>query len=218
MAQVGSNYALNPSGGGTGPLLKYGSVITVGQYGAWTFIGAEQISGGYEVALNLPGSDQYTVWNTDANGNFVSNGTGGIVSGASTALKSLEPSFQQDLNGDGVIGIPSSATVIEAYGNTSLTVVGNNYALNPSGGGTGPLLKYGSVVTVGQYGAWTFIGAEQISGGYEVALYLPGSDQYTVWNTDANGNVVSNGTGGYRIGSQQCAEIAGAELPAGSEW
>jgi serralysin len=197
---VGNNYALNPSGGGTGPLLKYGSVITVGQYGAWTFIGAEQISGGYEVALHLPGSDQYTVWNTDANGNVLSNGTGGIVSGSNSALLSLEPSFQQDLNGDGVIGV-AAPTVIEAYGNTSLTVVGNNYGLNPSGGGSGPLLKYGSVVTVGQFGAWTFIGAEQISGGYEVALHLPGSDQYTVWNTDANGNVVSNGTGGIVSGS-----------------
>ena len=58
--------------------------------------------------MHLPGSDQYTVWNTDMNGNVVSNGTGGIVSGASNALKSLEPSFQQDLNGDGVIGVPSN--------------------------------------------------------------------------------------------------------------
>jgi serralysin len=201
LAVVGNNYALNPSGGGTGPLLKYGSVITVGQYGAWTFIGAEQTASGYEVALHLPGSDQYTVWNTDFDGNVVSNGTGGIVSGASNALESLEPSFQQDLNGDGVIGIAATTVVIEAYGNTSLTVVGSNYALNPSGGGTGPLLKYGSAVTVGQYGAWTFIGAEQISGGYEVALHLSGSDQYTVWNTDINGNVVSNGTGGIVSGS-----------------
>ena len=95
---------------------------------------------------------------------MVSNGTGGIVTGSSTALKSLEPSFQQDLNGDGIIGI-GAPTVIEANGNTSLTIVGNNYALNPVGGGTGPLLKNGSVITVGQYGDWTFIGAEQISGG-----------------------------------------------------
>src|SRR6185503_18956463 len=105
------------------------------------------------------------------------------------------------LNGDGAIGVPSIVAVVEAYGNTSLTVVGNNYALNPSGGGTGPLLKYGSVITVGQYGAWTFIGAEQTSSGYEVALHLPGSDQYTVWNTDFNGNVVSNGTGGIVSGA-----------------
>ena len=80
--------------------------------------------------MRIQGSDQYTVWNTDSNGNFVSNGTGGVVSGSSAALQSLEPSFQQDLNGDGIIGIPPSVT-IEAYGNTSLAVVGNNYALNP---------------------------------------------------------------------------------------
>jgi serralysin len=195
---LGGNYAL---GGGGGPLLKYGgSPVTVGKYGAWTFIAAEQISGGYEVALHLAGTDQYTVWNTDTNGNVISNGTGGIVSGSSYALQSLEPSFQQDLNGDGVIGIPT--IVIESFGSTSLVQAGSNYLLNPSGGGVGPLLKYaGSTVTVGQYGAWTFIGVEQISGGYEVALHLAGTDQYTVWNTDTNGNVVSNGTGGIVSGS-----------------
>ena len=153
----------------------------------------------------MPGSDQYTVWNTDLNGNVVSNGTGGIVRVPAVRPRSLEASFQQDLNGDGVIGVPSTVAVIETSGNTSLAVVGNNYALNPSGGGTGPLLKYGSVITVGQYGAWTFIGAEQTSSGYEVALYLPGSDQYTVWNTDFNGNVVSNGTGGVVVSGASTA-------------
>ncbi len=201
LAIDGNNYALNPAGGGSGPLLKYGAAVTVGQYGAWTFIGAEQISGGYEVALHLSGADQYTVWTTDINGNVVGNGSGGIVSGSSSALQSLEPSFQQDLNGDGVIGIASTTVTIEAIGNTILAIDGNNYAMNPVGGGSGPLLKYGAAVTVGQYGAWTFIGAEQISGGYEVALHLPGGDQYTVWNTDTNGNVVANGSGGIVSGA-----------------
>ena len=135
------------------------------------------------------------MWNTDTNGNVVSNGTGGIVAGASSALTMLEPSFQQDLNGDGMIG--TATIVIESFGATSLVQAGGNYVLSPSGGGAGPTLKYaGSTVTVGQYGAWTFIGAEQINGGYEVALHLAGTDQYTVWNTDPNGVVVSNGTGG----------------------
>src|SRR5438477_9072 len=62
-------------------------------------------------------------------------------------------------------------TVIESFGSTSLVQVGSNYFLNPVAGGTGPELKYGgSPVTVGEYGAWTFIGAEPIAGGYEVAL------------------------------------------------
>ena len=49
------------------------------------------------------------------------------MSGASAALQSLEPSFHQDLNGDGQIGPPT--TVIEANGSTSLTEVGDHYFL-----------------------------------------------------------------------------------------
>jgi len=57
--------------------------------------------------LHLPGSDQYTFWNTTAAANVVSNATGGIVSGTSNAAwQWLEASFpSQDLNGDGVIVI-----------------------------------------------------------------------------------------------------------------
>ncbi|MFG3591849.1 M10 family metallopeptidase C-terminal domain-containing protein [Bradyrhizobium sp. RDI18] len=205
LTQVGGNYAFNSSGGEAGPLIKYGgSLVTVGQFGAWTFIGAEQIMGGYEVALHLVGTDQYTVWNTDSSGNVVSNATGGFVSGTSYALESLEPSFYQDLNGDGVIGAPM--IVVESFGSTSLVQAANNYLLS-SGGGASPTLKYGgSPVTVGQFGAWTFIGAEQITGGYEVALHLVGTDQYTVWNTDSSGNVVSNATGGFVSGTSYALE------------
>ena len=39
----------------------------------------------------------------------------GIVSGTSYALKSLEASFQQDLNGDGVIGVPGASSFSLQY-------------------------------------------------------------------------------------------------------
>ena len=58
----------------------------------------------------LPGANEYTVWTTDSNGNYVSNVIG-IVSGTSYALESLEPIFDQDLNGDGAIGL--TTTVIQ---------------------------------------------------------------------------------------------------------
>ena len=70
----------------------------------WAPIGAEQTASGYEVAWKNAGADQYSVWNTDSNGNFLSNLIA-PVSGTSTALESLETSFHQDLNGDGVIGV-----------------------------------------------------------------------------------------------------------------
>ena len=79
-------------------------------------------------------------------------------------------------------------TVIEAFGSTKLVEVGSNFFLNPAAGGTGPELKYGGAVFVAgsTFGAYAPIGAEAISGGYEVAFKV-GADNYTVWDTDANG-------------------------------
>jgi hypothetical protein len=81
-----------------------GSNVTVGQFGGWAPIGAVQTAGGYDVAWKVTGADEYTVWNTDSQGNYISNLIG-AVSGNSYALESFEPIFNQDLNGDGVIGL-----------------------------------------------------------------------------------------------------------------
>ncbi|WP_199805392.1 M10 family metallopeptidase C-terminal domain-containing protein, partial [Bradyrhizobium lablabi] len=162
LVQVGANYYFYPVGGSSGPQFKYKGVpVAAGQY-EWSFLGVEQTAGGYKVAMRIQGTDQYTVWNTDANGDFVSNGTGGVVvSGSNPAITSLESSFNQDLNGDGIIGASASATVIEALGSTSLVQVGSNYYFYPVGGSSGPQFKYkGSPVTVGQY-EWSFLGVEQ---------------------------------------------------------
>ena len=67
-------------------------------------IGAEQTANGYEVAWKVTGADQYTVWYTDNSGNYLSSAFD-FASGTSAALQSFETSFQQDLNGDGVIGL-----------------------------------------------------------------------------------------------------------------
>ncbi|QWG25109.1 M10 family metallopeptidase C-terminal domain-containing protein [Bradyrhizobium sediminis] len=187
---VGSNFYLNSS---SGPTLKYGGtpVVATSQAGNWSAIGAEQTATGYIVAWKVNGVDQYTVWNTDNSGNYVSNVIG-AVSGTNSTLESLETSFHQDLNGDGVIGVPSlPATVIESLGSTSLLTVGSNFHLNSS---SGPTLKYGGtpVVATSQAGNWSAIGAEQTATGYIVAWKVNGVDQYTVWNTDNSGNYVSN--------------------------
>ena len=180
-----------------GPELKYGgAAFTVGStWGAWTAIGVEATATGYEVAFKI-GLDTYTVWNTDANGNITTNATG-TVSGSSAALEALETSFNQDLNGDHVVGVPGAitSTTIESFGSTALVQTGTNYFLNPVAGGTGPELKYdGTAFTASVWGAWTPIGVEATATGYEIAWKI-GTDTYTVWNTDANGNITTNATG-----------------------
>jgi 20S proteasome alpha/beta subunit len=191
LVQIAGNYFLNPVAGGTGPELKFGgTAIVAGQFNGWAPIGAEAVGGGYEVALKVQGVDQYTVWNTDSSGNYTSNVIG-AVSGSSSALEALETTFHQDLNGDGTIGIPNA--VIEALGATALVQIAGNYFLNPVAGGTGPELKFGgTAIVAGQFNGWAPIGVEAAGSGYEVALKVQGVDQYTVWNTDSNGNYTSN--------------------------
>ena len=127
-----------------------------------------------------------------ATGNEISSA--GVFSGTNATLESYELSFHQDLNGDGIIGPPPPITkILESFGSTSLVEVGNNYFLNSISSGTGPeLTQNGSPVTVGQFGTWTPIGAEQISSGYEVAWKAAGADQYAIWTTDSNGNEISS--------------------------
>jgi hypothetical protein len=107
LTEVAQNYFLY--NGGIGPELQFGgTAVTAGEFGAWAPIGAVQITGGgYEVVWSLPGGNQYSIWTTDSSGHFVSQVTG--LTGTSAALESLETTFHQDLNGDGVIG--AAATI-----------------------------------------------------------------------------------------------------------
>ena len=187
LALVGNNYYF--TSGGSNLSLKYANTaIVVGQFGAWKPIAAEQTAGGYSVVMQLSDTDQYTIWSTDANGNYLSNTA--VMSGTDSLLTSVESSFQQDINLDGAIaGV--SKVVIEAHASTELDQAGNNYYLY--GGSTNVSLKYNNVsTTVGQFGSWTPIAAERIAEGYTVVLKYGSADQYTIWSTDINGNYISN--------------------------
>ncbi|WP_238261228.1 family 16 glycosylhydrolase, partial [Methylobacterium mesophilicum] len=125
--QVGSGFFLDDSTG-SGPSLKLnGSAVTAAQFGSWTPIGAEKTATGYEVAFKLTGADQFTVWNTDANGNYTAMALN-MVSGSDPSLLRLEKSFAQDLNNDGQIGVVPKT--IEAFGATQLDQVGSGFFLD----------------------------------------------------------------------------------------
>src|SRR5579864_4411162 len=188
----GTYYYLQVGSGPAVELSYNGAPVTVGEFGAWTPIAAQQNSTGFEVALKNGSADQYGVWDTDANGNFVS-GPISNVSGTSRALESIEVSFNHDLNGDGTIGVPvpSSATLIESSGTTSLLASGNTYLIQVGGGGAVQLTYGGQPVTAGEFGGMIPIAAQQTASGFEVAWRTPGADQYQVWNTDSAGNYLS---------------------------
>ena len=73
LVAVGTKFFLDSISTGSDPSLKYGGAdVVAGQFGGWTPIGAEQTASGYQVAWKVPGADQYSVWTTDSNGNFIS--------------------------------------------------------------------------------------------------------------------------------------------------
>jgi parallel beta-helix repeat protein len=204
---VGNQYYYLDGSGGSGPALKYNSAnVRAGEFGRWMPIGAVQTASGYDVAWKNTGTGQYTVWSTDSDGNYEGFLTGAApVSGTSSALESLEPVFRQDLNRNSVNGL-TTKKLIQTDGPTSLTEVANQYYLYGSSG-SGPSLKYnGANVTVGEFGAWTPIGAIQTASGYDVAWKNTGTGQYTVWSTDSNGNYKGFLTGGAVSGTSSALE------------
>ncbi len=198
LASLGATYSLFAAGTGSGPVLAVAGVaVTAALMGGWTPIGAVRTASGYEVAFDLPGSNLFTIWNTNSSGNYVSD-TIGAVTATSATLEAAETTFGQDLNGDGTIGLRASviATDTTTYGSTSLAALGSTYSLFAAGTGSGPVLAVAGVaVTAALMGGWTPIGAARTAGGYEVAFDLPGSNLFTIWNTDSNGNYVSDTIG-----------------------
>jgi hypothetical protein len=159
----------------------------VGEFDTWTPLGVEKTGNGYLAVWKHGAADEYTVWTIDGGGNWVSQSA--PVSGSSAEIQSLEPGFNQNLNGVGGI---TARSVIESLGSTTLATIANVYMVSPTGSALGPQLRMsGALVTAGQFGAYTPIAAEAGGSGYQVAWKNGAADQYLVWDTDAGGNWLS---------------------------
>src|SRR5262249_45933080 len=142
--------------------------------------------------------------NTDSNGHYISNLASGI-SATSSTLENFETIFQQDLNGDGTIGVPPPPpppppSVVEHSGSTALLQAGGDSFLNPVSNlttVTGPEPTYGgSPVTVGMWAGWNLVAAEQAGGGYDVAFYNASTGTFNIWSTDSGGHYTAVLAGG----------------------
>ena len=108
LAKITNTFVVSPTTSALGlQLMMSGAAVTVGQFGNWTPIGAEQAANGtYQAAWKNGAADQYLVWSTDGSGNWLSQT--GVMSGSSSALKAYESAFKQDLNQNGMIDVVSS--------------------------------------------------------------------------------------------------------------
>ena len=122
LTEVGNQYYLYNSSG-IGPALKYERRGRCGRSEpTGSPIGAVQTASGYEVAWKLTGADEYTVWNADSNGNYVSSAIG-VVSGTSycAGIDRAHVSARLERRW----GDRSSQDGDPTDGSTSLTEVGN---------------------------------------------------------------------------------------------
>lgn len=190
LAQVADAFFLYPAGSTSGPQVSlFGAPATLGQIPGWSLIGAERMSDGYEVVLKVVGAPLYIVWQTDTDGNYLSNS--GVLSAGSWSLQSLEASFAQDINDDRLTG--PSTTVVEAAGSTSLVRLADTFFLYESGTSSGPQLSlFGAPVTTTQFAGWTFLAVEDIGGTYEIVLKVDGTPLYIVWTADSSGAYMFN--------------------------
>ncbi len=130
-AQIGNN---NPIA------IKIGATqITTNSYSGWQTLAAETVNGVNQVLWKYNDSNHLHLWSLDNNWNWQSS-TGWWGLNSSEAF-TQETNFQQDFNGDGIIGSPY--TTIEAFGNTKLVQDATNNLYAQIGNNNPTAIKIG---------------------------------------------------------------------------
>src|SRR5258707_906086 len=106
------------------------------------------------------------MWSVYCNGIWISDLISNVTA-SSSALESIETTFHQDLNGDGLIGVDRKSAVKGKRVN-----LGGRRIIkkkNTVGGSSGPELKFGGAAySSGEFGAWSRWGEVETARGYEV--------------------------------------------------
>jgi hypothetical protein len=165
-----------------------GTAVVSGEFGGWTPIAAEQISGGFQVAWKLASSGQYIVWDTNTTGNFTTHATS-VVSGQDFGVEDLEPSFHQDLNGDGRVSavLATSTTgggTLDLSDSEQATTVnlGTNTASASPGLNASSLTFIGTpdAITLGSTAATIEYSLAATSGIETIAHFILGTDELNI--------------------------------------
>ncbi len=211
-----------PTAPPNGPELKYlGAPWTAGEWGQWT---PDRHRGnrnfGYEVRLSIlpaPTSIRCGTPMPTATSPAIPIGT--VTNCSSLTLQALEASFQQDLNHNGTVGLPAGETLIEAIRDraASLRSAATFSWTRPAAAVRGCNMT-ALFSSPDNSGGWTPIGVEATATGYEVAFKVAGADLYTVWDTDANGNIIIDPIGTVSGASAALAAPWRGASTRDSEW
>ncbi|WP_050043513.1 Ig-like domain-containing protein [Bradyrhizobium sp. LTSPM299] len=189
LIEIGNKFYVGNASTGFNAELKVAGVAEVADpTGHVAPLGAEKTATGYQVVWTL-GGGRYSIWTADNNGNETSYVH---VSGTSSTLETLETTFHEDLNGDGVIGAaPVPTTLIETKGSAGVAQIAGNFYVGNASTGYSTELKVAGVAQVADpTGQVAPLAAEKTATGYQVVWTL-GGGLYSIWTTDNNGNEIA---------------------------
>ncbi|WP_457853330.1 5'-nucleotidase C-terminal domain-containing protein [Synechocystis salina] len=179
-------------------------------FGNWQILEAETVAGINQVLWQNPDSNQFGLWNADANWNWISSETW-----ATDSFNTLEAevTFQIDLNNDLLLG--DRLTNVETKGNVSLLegIFGNYYA--QTGDNLTTPIKYLGEVFDNNIGNWQALAAETVEGVNQVLWQNLDTNQIGVWNSSSDWNWLSSNV--FAAGSPEAiaqADIFGVDLNA----
>ena len=155
------------------------------EFPGWTFIAAQAVNGGYELAVkNVDGS--FGTWTLDSTGRY----TGGQGFSAA-AFVDKENDFGRDLNNDGHVGV--HLTAFGQPGDASLATDQRGRLWIQDGATQIKVEVNNQEVTPSQVTGWTFKAALKVGTSYELALEStsnPGSG--ATWTVNKEGDYVSS--------------------------
>jgi hypothetical protein len=190
------NLGSNPLGfaikhGATAPL----QISFSGQYASpsnpgagWTPIAAATSSSGYDLYWKNSSSNQFARWNLNSSAELI---TANLLSTAD--LYDAESSFNTDLNGDSITGLPFTGGIAIING-IDLGTSPLGYAIKPSNNSPVTVTYSGqNASTSFPGGGWSAIAAAASPGGFQLYWRNITTDQYALWNLGNNGSY-SSGT------------------------
>jgi hypothetical protein len=202
VSNITGNYLL---GDADGPQLKIGGVA-VTSASAWQPVAVEWDGGWYDVVLKANGSDQYVVVSADSAGNITQLVSAAIaIPGSDFRLQLQETYFDQDINGDGVRGIPDG--VIEDVGSAKLVKEGNAFYVYQDGSSTGVQVKNANGTAVLASGvdltsSFVPVGVEWTAEyGFQIVTWWLNANTYRVEDLDASGKYKTNVIGSIGAGN-----------------
>ncbi|WP_254066404.1 ELWxxDGT repeat protein, partial [Microcystis aeruginosa] len=190
-AQIGNN---NPTA------IKIGATqITTNIYPGWQTLAAETVNGVNQVLWKYNDGNYLHLWTLDSNWNWQSStGWWGLNS---TEAFTQETNFQQDFNGDGIIGQPY--TPMETFGNTKLVQDATNNLYAQIGNNNPTAIKIGATqITTNIYSGWQTLAAETVNGVNQVLWKYNDGNYLHLWTLDSNWNWQSS-TGWWGLNSPE---------------